>query len=603
MKFRSLSIRTKIILASMTTVVLSVSALTAANLWSARSTAQATAQQHVQALSEGYAKALGDWVAAKTEVARAMEPLLAAEGAPLQAGLVQAQKSGGFDTAYVGWSDKRHAFSNPQNLPADYDPTARPWYQQARAAGRPVLTAPYADAGTGRLIVTFAVPVSRDGQLAGVAAGDIFIDGVVATVNAIRPSARSFAYLVDSQGRVIAHPDKALTLKDAAAVAPGVDGARIGRMLGSGAQESVQLPGGDYWLSARQVPHTDWSLVLAQHQGDALAGVGAAARTALGLSAVLLTVTAAAIAALTSLLLRRLTSLREAMQEVASGDGDLTRRLDTRGDDELSHVGQSFNLFVSKIAATLGSIRQTTDSVNTAAREIAHGNQDLSERTEQTASELQQTASAMEQLTQAVQQTAAGAASAHQLADGATAAARQGGELVSQVVATMGRINGSSQRIADIIAVIDGIAFQTNILALNAAVEAARAGEQGRGFAVVAGEVRGLAQRSAQAAREIRGLIHDSVERVGDGSRLVQEAGAAMEQIVQSVERVSQVIGEITAATSHQSGGIGRVSATVSHLDQMTQQNSALVEESAAAAASLREQAHALAGAVAGFKL
>ncbi len=590
-------------LASMTTVVLSVSALTAANLWSARNAAQASAQAHVAALSEGYAATLGDWAVAKTEVVRAMTPLFASDGAPLTAGLVQAQKSGGFDTAYLGWSDKRHVFSNPQNLPADWDPTSRPWYQQAREAGRPVLTSPYADAGTGRLIVTFAVPASRDGRLQGVAAGDIFIDAVVATVNAIKPTAHSFAYLVDDKGRVIAHPDKALTLKDAAQAVPGMDGARLRQMLDGSEQQTVQLPTGAYWLSARRVPNTDWSLVLAQHQGDALAGVGTAARTALGLSAVLLALTAAALAALTSLLLRRLTKLREAMQEVASGDGDLTRRLDASGDDELSHVGESFNRFVSKMAATLGSIRQTTDSVSTAAGEIAHGSQDLSVRTERTAAELQQAASAMDALTRAVQQTAEGATSAHRLAAGANDAAHHGGELVSQVVSTMADINGSSKRIADIIAVIDSIAFQTNILALNAAVEAARAGEQGRGFAVVAGEVRTLAQRSAQAAREIRNLIQDSVTRVEDGSEQVQKAGAAMQQIVQAVERVSQVIGEITVAASDQSGGLGHVSTTVSHLDQMTQQNAALVEQSAAAAASLREQAHALAGAVAGFKL
>jgi methyl-accepting chemotaxis protein len=266
-------------------------------------------------------------------------------------------------------------------------------------------------------------------------------------------------------------------------------------------------------------------------------------------------------------------------------------------------VARHFNLFVDKIAGTLRSIRQTTESVNTAASEIAVGNQDLSSRTEQTASSLQQTASSMEQLMGAVKQTADSAANANDLAVSATGAARRGGEVVTQVVATMEEINAASKRIYDIIGVIDGIAFQTNILALNAAVEAARAGEQGRGFAVVAGEVRTLAQRSAQAAREIKSLIGANVEKVDAGARLVEDAGAAMQQIVDSVNRVSTIIGEISVAAGDQSVGIREVGTAVGGLVRMTQQNAALVEQSAAAAESLRDQAHVLAQAVAAFRL
>jgi methyl-accepting chemotaxis protein len=258
---------------------------------------------------------------------------------------------------------------------------------------------------------------------------------------------------------------------------------------------------------------------------------------------------------------------------------------------------------LSSLRGTVAQVRQSTDSITTASTEIATGNQDLSSRTEQTASNLQQTASSMEQLTGTVKQTADSARTANQLASSASASAAKGGEVVAQVVATMDEINASSKKIADIIGVIDGIAFQTNILALNAAVEAARAGEQGRGFAVVAGEVRSLAQRSAQAAKEIKSLIGASVERVETGSKLVQDAGSTMAEIVADVARVSDIIGEITAAASEQSDGIGQVNTAVTQLDQMTQQNAALVEESAAAAASLREQAQKLAAAVAVFRL
>jgi len=236
-------------------------------------------------------------------------------------------------------------------------------------------------------------------------------------------------------------------------------------------------------------------------------------------------------------------------------------------------------------------LSETVQSISVASAEIASGNQDLSGRTEQTASSLQQTSSSMEQLTGTVRQTADSARTANQLASSAAQAAQRGGEVVSQVVANMEEITGSSRKIAEIIGVIDSIAFQTNILALNAAVEAARAGEQGRGFAVVAGEVRSLAQRSANAAKEIKTLIGASVEKVESGSRLVQDAGSTMGEIVAGVQRVTDIIGEITAAATEQSGELGQVSQAVSELDQMTQQNAALVEQSAAAAESLKEQA------------
>jgi methyl-accepting chemotaxis protein len=255
------------------------------------------------------------------------------------------------------------------------------------------------------------------------------------------------------------------------------------------------------------------------------------------------------------------------------------------------------------LARAIGQVRQASDSIATASAEIAAGNQDLSSRTEQTAGSLQEAASSMEQLGSTVQQTADSARTANQLADRAREVAARGGEVVARVVGTMGEIQDSSRRIADIIGTIDGIAFQTNILALNAAVEAARAGEQGRGFAVVASEVRTLAQRSATAAREIKTLIGTSVERVEAGTRLVGDAGQTMTEIVASVQRVSDLIGEISLATGEQSGGLGQINGTVAGLDRMTQQNAALVQQSAAAAASLQAQAKRLAAVVGTFHL
>ncbi|MBT9495243.1 MAG: Cache 3/Cache 2 fusion domain-containing protein [Paucibacter sp.] len=298
---------------------------------------------------------------------------------------------------------------------------------------------------------------------------------------------------------------------------------------------------------------------------------------------------------------RPLGALTNAVGAIAQGD--LSQSVTSTRDDEIGMLIQQTEAMRERLADTIGTVRMSVDSIGTASAEIATGNQDLSQRTEQTASNLQLASSSMTELTGTVKQTADSARTANQLVISAAGAAAKGGQVVGQVVATMDDINTSSRKINDIIGVIDGIAFQTNILALNAAVEAARAGEQGRGFAVVASEVRSLAQRSAAAAKEIKTLIGASVERVEMGSRLVQDAGSSMTEIVSSVQRVQDIIGEITAAASEQSDGIGQVNQSVAQLDQMTQQNAALVEESAAAAESLKDQAQRLIEAVAVFHL
>jgi methyl-accepting chemotaxis protein len=304
---------------------------------------------------------------------------------------------------------------------------------------------------------------------------------------------------------------------------------------------------------------------------------------------------------LNAVMMNSLNRVRSALETISSGDADLTQRLTVHRQDEIGEVARLFNVFVERLQKIIRQVRQSTDALGHVTSEIASGNMDLSSRTERQASSLEQTSASMEELTSTVKRNTDNARQANQMAVAASDVAAKGGAVVSQVIDTMGSITNSSKKIVDIIAVIDGIAFQTNILALNAAVEAARAGEQGRGFAVVAAEVRALAQRSAAAAKEIKTLIGDSVEKVDIGSKLVNQAGATMNEIVSSVRKVTEIMAEIMAASQEQMDGIEQVNAAVKEMDTVTQQNAALVEQAAAAAGSMQDQAAKLAQVVSVF--
>ncbi len=385
---------------------------------------------------------------------------------------------------------------------------------------------------------------------------------------------------------------------------PGEDGlSLVKRLAEQGGRADLVLDGEPQMLYAAKVEGTPWTLAVVIDRAQATHSVRALLQVAALITVLSVLGAAVLLTVVLRRMLNRLAVARDALQDIASGEGDLTRRLTSAGRDELAQIGQSFNQFVDKIATVLLRIRESSESVRMASAEIAGGNQDLSSRTEQQASNLEETAASMEELTATVRTNADTAQQANKVASAASASAVEGGKSVALVVHTMQDISEASRKIAEITNVIDSIAFQTNILALNAAVEAARAGEQGRGFAVVAGEVRSLAQRSAAAAREIKALITASTDKVRTGGNQVREAGKAMDAIEAQVSEVASLIEAISASSVEQSGGLGQITQAVSQMDQVTQQNAALVEESAAAAASLERQARVLAQAVATFQI
>ncbi len=595
------SIRTRILLISVFSLLVSLALSGALNYLVAQRFNDDAIRQSLQAVANGNATGIDEWVASKRRALSSLQNASLSTDPMPSFNVVTA--ADGFLSVYSGYPDRSFKVPHPEQLPPTYDPTLRPWYKLAAAKRESVVTAPYMSSNGRGLVVSIAVPVVRKAELQAVIGGDIAMDAVVANVKAIHPTPNSFAFLVNEAGSIIASPDDTSTLKSTNDIYPGLDLAKLRSGRNSAEMQEIEVDGAAKLVHLKHISGTDWDLAVALDKNDATAGIRRMIGTSIGVLIVVTLLATVVVGTMTSKAFRRLLFVRQAMDDIGSGSGDLTARLPSDGDDEVSQIARSFNAFSDKLTTVLRRIAQGSDSVRTAARDIASGNADLASRTENQASSLEETSSSMEQLTSIVRLNAENARHASSLADNASQVAALGGEVVSNVVTTMKDINQSSTKIAEIIRVIESIAFQTNILALNAAVEAARAAEQGRGFAVVATEVRALAQRSAKAAKEIKQLIEESVSRVSNGTQLVNQAGATMTEIVGSVDAVSAIMRQISVSSDEQSQSIGQVNDVVKQMEHMTQQNAALVEEAAAAAESLQEQAVNLNDAIAAFRL
>lgn len=581
------SLKTQIVLTSLLCLALGVFAITLTNYFTARERAyQGLAEQNL-ALAKSHAKGISDWIQSKLSLVQA-----ATQDPEPSKSLLMLRDAGQFVGAsfdYVTAAESSSAQSGPAS--------SKPGYEQALQTAQPVVTSPYRAAGSdGPLVITFAAPVGPKSAVTSVGTADASMDAVVANVASIRPTPDSEAFLINADGVIIAHSEGRMFLAPSTDISADLTPQTLSMAATGGMLVPVKRGGTKFLLVLVPVEGTDWRLAVLLHEAQALEPITAMLTASVIVSALVLLATAALLGGFIAHRLARLVQLRDAMRVVASGEGDAhrPRHMDARGSDELADIAASFNAFAHQQAVVLSRIRDASSSVRVAAEEIALGNQDLSHRTVLTVSGLEGISASMQQLTGAVRANTDATHKAKLLVTQASDIAGHGGSVVGQAVQTMDQISAASKKIADIIGVIDGIAFQTNILALNAAVEAARAGEQGRGFAVVAAEVRQLAQRSAQAAREIRSLISSSVDLVDDGARLVHSAGATIREMVSAVRQMVGVIGEIHASTTYQGASIVEMGQAVLQLEGLAQRNAELVEYSSAAAASLQDQSAAL---------
>ncbi|OPW98234.1 methyl-accepting chemotaxis protein [Citrobacter sp. A316] len=507
-------------------------------------------------------------------------------------------------------------YSNDYNVEGSSGYHNESWYQHAKGQSQNncLWSDVYQDASSGVNMVTCSVPYQQAGKFAGVATTDIRLDNVATFMQQQGNSTGGYAFVVDKQGQILYFPQADLakhkTINDLAQSAQWLIPVQNGlkSLRPTDGVKTITLANDNVLNTASQVmlfpmPDTGWVVGLATPESRIVGLAKVMMQDVLEVLIPIMTLLLVGSWLVVRRLISRLDDTRQALDDIAQGEGDLTRRLDVRGKDEISAIAEAFNLFVDKISAILITVRSSSTVVANNAVSLADSNMELSSRVTQQAAALEESSAAMEQLNATVHQNASNTQLADELSDSTAQTANRCGDVMQGVISTMDNVSASSGRMVEIVAVIDSIAFQTNILALNAAVEAARAGDAGRGFAVVASEVRTLAQRSATAAQEIKVLIDESVSHVGSGSQQIHTAGERLGELVSNVRQVRQLMGEIRVAGEEQRKGVSEVTLAVTEMDSTVQQNASLIDDAAARTQALKEEAEQLAMLVSSFRL
>lgn len=602
------SIRSKIMAVTTAIVIITLSANTIVNYLIINKFNNSAIENSLTALTKSHSATINQWInTKKSQITSLVSHVTDSDPVPL---LKQTAEAGHFMNVDIGYPDKRNISSDPSDIPEGYDPTSRPWYISAVQAGKPLILKPYVDASIRsddgknqpqKLIVTVAAPhIAENGAVLGVVEGDIHMKDVVENIRSIQPTPGSFGMLIAGDGTILAHPDDTLTLT---LLNDQLSEQDTKRLLEANGSVQGEINGQVKLLHALPVGDSGWYVVVVMDKAEATAGVRSLLKASVFCLLCLIVFAAVVTNIMSKRSLKPLDTVRIAMEKIASGEADLTGRLDVSRRDEVAAIARAFNAFITALGKIMGSVLHSSQAVRHASHEITQGNQTLSAQTESAAASLQQTSAAIEQISSTISLMADTAEKVNQTIVGTEHSVSKGQEAITKMNHTFSDIEAASEKIANITSVIENIAFQSNILALNAAVEAAHAGESGKGFAVVATEVRELAQKSTQAAYDIKVLIDSTVNCIRLGSQQVTHTDETMKHIVNSVGTVSAMIGEITTATREQQFGIDEINQAVVQLDTMVQQNTVLAEESTATSATMEEQAEGLAIIVGKFKI